>query len=203
MKKKSLISLFLVIGVIFFIGTIFSEKVFSSISKSLVYKDKLVKSGAIVVLAGSAAGNRVKAAAKLYLEGYADKLVFSGFEVYPETYSNILMKKYALKLGVPESNIITANTIQEVSTRGESFANLELLNKNHIKDFILVTSAYHTRRSRLIYEELTHHNKVKMKFLVYAAYDPVIPIDGWWKLRTGQKGIFLECLKSIAYYLNL
>ena len=65
-----------------------------------------VKADAIVVLAGGT-GSRIEAAARLYREGFGEKLLFSGFRVYPETYTSSLMKTYALKLGVPEGNIIT------------------------------------------------------------------------------------------------
>ena len=113
------------------------------------------------------------------------------------------MKKYALKLGVPEDKIITSIPDVEVSTRGESEANLKLLKKNGIKKFILVTSAYHTRRSKLMYEKAISILGYDIEFLVYPAPDPFVPIQGWWKILTGQKGIFYEYLKSIAYYFNL
>ncbi len=80
-----------------------------------MYQSPLVKSEAIVVLVGSTNGNRVKEAVKLYDQGFADKLVFSGFKVYPETYSSALMKTYAMKLGVPENKIITKISEEEVS----------------------------------------------------------------------------------------
>ena len=91
----------------------------------------------------------------------------------------------------------------EVSTRGESVANLELLNKNHVKNFILVTSSYHTRRAKLIYENTISLLKYDIKFLVYPAQDPFVPIQGWWRIRTAQKGVFFEYIKWIAYYFNL
>jgi uncharacterized SAM-binding protein YcdF (DUF218 family) len=163
----------------------------------------LTKTGAIVVLVGSSTGNRIKEAARLYHDGFANKLVFSGFEVYPGTHSSTLMKTYAQKLGVPENNIITKNTDVEVSTQGESLANLKLLEEQQIKSFILVTSSFHTRRAQLIYERSISISEYDIKFWVSPAKDPLAPIDSWWKLRTGQKIIFYEYIKSVAYYFNL
>ena len=194
--------IFLVFGTIFIVGTIFSELLLSGVSRALVYENPLVKAKAIVVLAGGN-GNRIETAARLYREGFGEKLFFSGFRIYPETYSSSLMKKYAMKLGVPEANIIASNPDVEVSTRGESLANLKVLDKNGIKNFILVTSAYHTRRAKLVYEKAVSLLGYDIEFLVYPAPDPFVPIEGWWKIRTGQKGIFLEYAKSIAYYFNL
>jgi hypothetical protein len=81
-------------------------------------------------------GNRIEAAARLYREGFGEKLLFIGFRLYPKTYSSSLMKTYALKLGVPEDNLITSNPDVKVSTRGESLANLELLKINRMKKII-------------------------------------------------------------------
>ena len=77
------------------------------------------------------------------------------------------------------------------------------IKKKGIKKFILVTSAYHTRRAKLVYEKAVSLLGYDIEFLVYPAPDPFVPIEGWWKIRTGQKGIFLEYAKSIAYYFNL
>ena len=202
MKKRFSMKIFLVFGIILIAGIIFSEQLLTFASKALVYEDPLVKTKAIVVLAGGS-GNRIEAAARLYEDGFGEKLFFSGFRIYPETYTSGLMKKYAIKLGVPEDSIVASIPDVEVSTRGESVANLKLLNKKGIKKFILVTSAYHTRRAKLRYEKAVSSLGYDIEFLVYPAPDPFVPIEGWWKIRTGQKGIFFEYLKSIAYYLNL
>jgi uncharacterized SAM-binding protein YcdF (DUF218 family) len=202
MKNFFLAGIFLVFGISLVVVVIFSEPLLNGVSRVLVYEDPLTKAEAIVVLAGGN-GNRVEAAVRLYREGYGERLFFSGFRIYPGTYTSTLMKNYALELGVPEDKIIASIPDVEVSTRGESVANLELLNKNHIKKFILVTSNYHTRRAKLMYEKAISLLGYDIEFLVYPAPDPFVPIPGWWKLRTGQKGIFFEYIKSIAYYFNL
>ena len=202
MKNSFLVKTFLVFGLIFIVGIIFSEFLLNGVSQALVYEKPLAKASAIVVLSGGN-GNRVEAAAKLYREGLGEKLFFSGFRVYPKTYTSSLMKKYAIKLGVPKDKIIASIPDVEVSTRGESVANLKLLNKNGIKKFILVTSAYHTRRSKLMYENAIELLGYDIEFLVYPAPDPFVPIKNWWKIRSGQKGLFFEYVKSIAYYFKL
>ena len=193
----------LTIGIIIIIIVIYSESALTGISRALIYEDPLVKAEAIVVLAGSHSGNRIKAAAKLYHDGFADKLIFSGFEIYPGVYTSTLMKSYARSLGVPDDKIIAENSDEEASTRGESVANLKLLKKNSIKNFILLTSAFHTRRANLIYKRTVSLLGYNIKFLVHPVKDPLTPIQSWWKIRTGQKGIVSEYAKSIAYYFNL
>jgi uncharacterized SAM-binding protein YcdF (DUF218 family) len=202
MKKSFFMRISLAVGIISVMGIILSESLLNGVSRALVYEDPLVKAEAVVVLAGGN-GNRIETAVRLYREGFGEKLFFSGFRVYPETYTSSLMKKYALKLGVPDDKVITWIPEVEVSTRGESIANLELLKKNRIKKFILVTSSYHTRRAKWMYEKAISLSSYNIEFLVYPAPDPFIPIQGWWKLRTGQKGIFFEYIKWVAYYLNM
>jgi len=188
------------LGAIFILGIFFIKPALTEISKALVYKDFLKKSEAIIILSGGS-GHRIQTAARLYHEGFGEKLVFSGFKVYPETYTNMLMKSYALKLGVPENKIISEISEGEVSTRGESISNVKLLKKNNIRSFILVTSAIHTRRAHLIYKKIISLMDADVEFSVHPSPDPKVPIQGWWKLRTAQKGVFIEYIKSIAYYL--
>ena len=202
MKKIFLIKIFLVFGVIVVFSVIFSEPLLNGISRALVHEDPLVKVDAIVVLAGGN-GNRIEAAARLYHEGFGERMFFSGFKLYPGIYTSTRMENYALELGVPKDKMIISIPDVEVSTRGESVANLELLSKNHVKNFILVTSSYHTRRAKLIYENTISLLKYDIKFLVYPAKDPFVPIQGWWRIRTAQKGVFFEYIKWIAYYFNL
>ena len=171
----------------------------SRISQALVVEDPLRRVSAIVVLAGSSSGNRVQTASQLFQQGYADYMVFSGFEVYPGMHTHTMMKNYAIQLGVPDQKILTLPAEGEVSTFGEAIANLKILEKNGLNDFILVTSGYHTRRARFVYRKLIAEHDYDMDFIVHPASDPNIPINGWWKTRTGQKGIFYEITKNIYY----
>lgn len=202
-EKEKKIKIIIAAIILLALGTIFSETLLIGAHRILMHEDRLVKSEAIVVLAGSWTGNRIKAAAKLYHEGFGKKIVFSGYKLYPETFSNRLMKTYAVKLGVPENDIITSIINKEVSTQGESVSNLELLKKHQIKNFILVTSAFHTRRANLVYKKTISSLGFGAEFITHPAPDPSVPANEWWKLRTGQKAVFLEYLKSIAYYFNL
>ena len=205
MKKKGIIGTLLAFVMFFLVVTVFEESLLTGISQALVYEDPLEKVDAIVVLVGGN-GNRIETAARLYHAGFGEKLFFSGFKVYPGIYTHDLMQTYALELGVPKNNIVAEYAGEEVeaSTRDESHANFKLLKKHAVNKVILLTSEFHTGRAKRIYDqEIKALGFENMEFIVYPAYDPFVPIRGWWKLRTGKKGIFLEYLKSIAYYFNL
>ena len=88
----------------------------------------------------------------------------------------------------------------ETSTWGEGIHNLQKLKENKFKSFILVTSAFHTNRAHAVYEKLINHLGYDFKFMVYPAKDNRIPINDWWKSRTGRKHILLEYLSTLNFY---
>ena len=77
-----------------------------------------------------------------------------------------------------------------------------LLQENNINSFILVTSAFHTNRAHMTYSNLVSGLGYSYKIYVYPAEDPIIPIKGWWKTRTGKKHIFLEYLSTLNFLIE-
>ena len=203
MKKKVVSSTLAIAGLFFLILYLFPEFILTKFSKVLVYEDALVPAEAIVVLTGSWSGNRMSGGALLFKKGFGQFVVFAGHEIYPGTNKSVLMKKYAVQLGVPEKNILIKPEISgDLSTWGEGQAILKLLGEKDIKSFILVTSKFHTRRAHAVYKKLINESRTNIKFQVYGAEDPDIPIKNWWKTRVGKKVIFMEYLKTLNYILE-
>jgi len=178
------------------------DRLLSKVATNLVYEDVLGPAQAIVVLAGSKSGNRLEEGIRLLKKDLGKTLVFSGFPIYPHTFTNQLMIEYAKSLGVSSDKIITKISNGESSTWGEAIANLDLLRQNGIHEFILVTSSFHTKRSHWVYQKLVSEMNLKMEFKVHPAKDPDIPIGNWWESRMGRKMILLEYLKTVAYYIE-
>jgi uncharacterized SAM-binding protein YcdF (DUF218 family) len=198
MKKKVVSSTLAIAGLFFLVLYLFPESILNKISEVLVYEDALVPAEAIVVLTGSWSGNRMSGGVSLFKKGFGKFVVFAGFEVYPGTNIYELMKKYAVQLGVPEKNILIQPKISgKLSTWGEGQAILKLLREKNIKSFILVTSKFHTRRAHAVYKKLINESKTNIKFQVYGAKDPDVPVKSWWKTRLGKKTIFMEYLKTL------
>jgi uncharacterized SAM-binding protein YcdF (DUF218 family) len=172
------------------------------LAENLVVGNVLEPSEAIVVLTGSKSGNRLEAGVKLMDEGLGKVLIFSGFQVYPRRFTNQMMVDHARQLGIPPNKIITQISKGKPNTWGEAIANLNLMKQNDIHKFILVTSGFHTKRSHRAYKKLVSQMGFNMDFLVYPAEDPDFPIEGWWKSKAGRNMIFLEYLKTIAYYIE-
>jgi uncharacterized SAM-binding protein YcdF (DUF218 family) len=190
-------------GIVFFflalVLFLFRVPILEKIGSNLVYQTEIVPSDAIVVLTGSHTGNRIEEAVRIFDKGMGKVIVFSGYAFYPGVVSHIWMKQYAIKLGVPEDNIISEKATGEISTWGEAESNLRQLESLKAKSFILVTSSYHTLRSHWVYQRSIKKLDMDLIIRVQPAPDPKVPYPGWWKIRSGQKFVFIEYLKFLYY----
>lgn len=201
--KKNILTGF--VAFLFLLGVVcffYSDSFMNKIAEVLVFKGPIEPTEAIVVLSGSGTGNRVRAGVKLYREGFGKVVIISGVDLYPGYYQHNIMKEFAVKLGVPEKKIIAEKIEGESSTWGEAISNLEILRKNKIKSFILVTSSFHTYRAQMMYEALIAESDYEFKWFVYPAEDPRVPTQGWWNMRTAKASIFLEYMKILNYYIE-
>ena len=197
MKKKILIC----IAIIFIFSLFFfPDRLLNEVSKFLVHSDTLEPAEAIIVLSGSSTGNRIEAGVILFQKGLGKIIIISGEKIYPGYHTHSLMKNHAINLGVPADKIIASGIEGEISTWGEGIHNLKKLKENKFKSFILVTSAFHTNRAHAVYKKLINQLGYDFKFMVYPAKDNRIPINDWWKSRTGRKHIFLEYLSTLNFY---
>lgn len=203
MKRKIILSVLAITGLFVSVLYMYPEPTLGKVSEVLVYEDALIPAEAIVVLTGSWSGNRISGGASLFHKGFGKFVIFAGYKIYPGTNLGVLMKNYAIQLGVPEENIITRYNISgDLNTWGEGQTIIKLLEEKGIKSFILVTSKFHTRRAHAVYERLVNESNSNIKFQVYGAEDPDIPIKNWWKTRVGRKVIFMEYLKALNYMLE-
>lgn len=89
---------------------------------------------------------------ELYNSFKSDKIVFTGgkspFNMTAVSEGSVL-KNYALKYGVLEQDIIVTKEV--LNTYDESLAVSEVLGEN--KTVILVTSAFHMKRAKLLFEQ--------------------------------------------------
>ncbi len=136
--------------------------------------DALTKADAIVVVSGS--GERVKHGVELYKEEEAPKLIFSG--AAKDGPSNALtMKKYAIKQGVPEEDILLEE--EATDTLENAKFTREIIKDEGFKKIILVTSPYHQRRAYEIFKEVLKNDDVEI------SNSPTTQsrwkADNWWK----------------------
>ena len=202
MKKRILTRIGIVFTLSLFIFSLTSDRLMNEVSKFLVHSDPLEPAEAIIVLSGSGTGNRIRAGAMLFQKGLGKIIIISGDKIYPGYYTHTLMKNHAINLGVPEDKIIASKIEGQVSTWGEGIDNLKKLKENNFKSFIVVTSAFHSYRTHIIYDQLISDFGYNFKWSVYPAEDPRVPIEGWWTKRVARIAIVLEFMKLLYFHIE-
>lgn len=154
------------------------------------------KVDAIIAISGGDTNARTQEAIKLYKNGWANTLIFSGAAYDKSGPSNAAaMRKIAVNEGVPNDAII----VEEASeTTKQNAAQLkEVLIKLDTNKVILVTSAYHQRRAGLEFND-------RMDGMVKIINHPV-PNDNqwnnfWWGTPIGWWLALGELFKIVAFY---
>ncbi len=155
------------------------------------------KVDAIVAVSGGDTGARADEAIKLYKQGWAPRIIFSGAAADPTGPSNAeAMSRRATNAGVPESAVVT----EELSrTTAENALNTSAFIKDQsITTIILVTSAYHQRRASLEFSSILGPSVAIFNHPVATDRDWV----GFWWWTTG-RGWWLaggELVKIVAFY---
>ncbi len=176
----------------------------------LVDEDDLQESDIIVVLMGSVP-DRILQAVDIYNARYSDKIVFANsyrvdYDIFVERGAEIppgsaqLSKIAAIDLGVPEENILILEGNAK-STQDEALIIREYIRNNRaIESIILVTSKFHSGRSKKIFRKAL--NGLDRKINIYSSpskYDPS-NINQWWKDREDINWVVLEYLKLVNFY---
>lgn len=141
----------------------------------------------IIVLSGDT--GRVKHAVALYTARYADKILLTGSG---ETKQ---MNKEAQQLGAKPDDISIDNT--SLTTVDNARNSVKFMQDNGSKSAIVVTSAYHTRRSNIIFDNVAKGIDLTISAASYEADMP----QGWWKSPTMLRNVTLEYAKLAFYYL--
>jgi uncharacterized SAM-binding protein YcdF (DUF218 family) len=152
----------------------------------LTPSDHLQKSDTIVVLSGG--DDRTQWGIKLYQDGWAPKILFSGAALDKTGPSNAAaMRAEALQAGIPDSAIIIEPKATDTYENG-TFSR-PILDEIGAKKIILVTSPYHQRRAYEIFKEVYKGRNVTILNVPsgYSAWNA----ESWW-----QKGASFDITAS-------
>lgn len=154
-----------------------------------VVDDEPEKSDVIVILGDdNFSADRARRAAELFKLGFAPRVIASGRFLRPYASIAELEQHDLTDRGVPATAVVRL-THSATDTREEAIAISQLLSSRGWKRVILVTSTYHTRRSRYICERVLPAGTV---LRVVAAHDSGYNPDNWWNTREGLKIFFHE-----------
>jgi uncharacterized SAM-binding protein YcdF (DUF218 family) len=149
---------------------------------------------AIVVVSGGDTSARTRKAIELYKSGWAPRIIFSGAAEDKQGPSNAAaMQLDAIQQGVPPTAILIEEFSENTSENARRTQ--DLMQRNGIRDIILVTSGYHQRRANIEFSVYTQDNDVSIRNA------PTNDRDwGWWWWLT-PRGWYLalsEFVKIIA-----
>lgn len=162
-----------------------------TIGHALAVEDPLAKADVIVAISGDN-GPRTETAARLWKQGYAPLVLFSGGSLDPESVSSAeLMKRDAVRLGVPATAIL----IEPASTTTEENARLtaRLMSDRGLRSAILVTSPYHQRRASIFFSRA--FASAGLEFRNHPASDPAWDPDRWWTREPARTLTLVELAK--------
>ncbi|MBI4401220.1 MAG: YdcF family protein [Nitrospirae bacterium] len=170
-----------------------------ALGRSLIQHDPLRQADAILVLQGDdEIGSRVSHAVRLFKDGYAPLLVISGQPVMWETHSAYIMTRQALAMGVPGDRIMAVRHEAD-STKEEAAAVLPELTRREVKSVILVTSSFHTRRAKRVFQAGPGGDR--FEWMVSPAQDRYFSPDRWWTRRRDARTFFYEGTKTLWYLI--
>ena len=192
-KNKKLIIIAIIILIIVGIG--------ANLGSFLIVNDELHKADAIVIFSGDN-GPRTEKGVELLNEGLGDYLILSGGIVYDDVTMAELMKNHTIKLGVSEEKILIDD--KAATTHENAEFTKKIIEANNFKSVIVVTSEYHSRRSKLAMEKALKNTLIdgqKVKVMVAHSTEEKFTTK-WWTSGNSILIVISEYLKLMGYWLK-
>jgi uncharacterized SAM-binding protein YcdF (DUF218 family) len=160
-----------------------------------VIDDGASNADAIIILSDdNFRADRASRAAELFRAGWAPRIVASGQMLRPYAGVSELMERDLTTRGIPREAIIRFPHTA-TNTREEAEALQPLVTERRWHRVMIVTSNYHTRRSRFIFSRVFPSSiEVRVVPAPDTSYDPA----EWWKTHVGIRTFFYE---SASYAL--
>ena len=127
--------------------------------------------------------DRATHAAELIRHGVAPVVVASGRRLRPSAGIMELQEHDLIERGVPKDKIIRFSHDAD-STREEAIALARLCSEHHFHSVIVVTSNYHARRARYIFDKVFPPT---IAVSVAGAHDGDFDPEHWWEKRKSEE----------------
>jgi uncharacterized SAM-binding protein YcdF (DUF218 family) len=164
------------------------------VAESWVVDEPAGHADAIVVLGDdNFYADRATHAAELFRQGVAPEVVASGRRLRPNAGISELIEHDLTERGVPKEKIVRFSQDTD-GTIDEAEAVAKLAVEHHWKSLVIVTSNYHTRRTRYIYRKVFRSG---IAVSVASARDGDFDPERWWEKRKSIK-LFARELAGLA-----
>jgi uncharacterized SAM-binding protein YcdF (DUF218 family) len=163
--------------------------------ESWVVEDPLQQSDALLVLGDdNFFADRVTRASELYRQKLAPVIVASGRRLRPSAGIAELMEHDLIERGVPKDRIIRFPHDSD-NTRDEALALKALGTEKNWRSVIVVTSNFHTRRARYIFQRVFPES---VTVRVASARDGDFDPEHWWENRKSLKEFTRELVAMVV-----
>lgn len=183
---------------------VFRSPILRSAASLWIINDPLQHADAIVLLGGGLE-TRPFAAARLYRDGYAPRILITCPKASPTDEMGLTTREadtartILLKEGVPDSALIgIGHDVQ--STYQESLAVGDWLKSNHATRLIIPTDVFHARRVRWVFRKQLNHTGINV--MVQAVPVREYTEADWWRHEQGLIAFQDEVIKSAYYHLR-
>ena len=164
-------------------------------AESWVVNEPAPRADALVVLSDdNFYADRATHAAELFRQGVAPIVVASGRRLRPSAGIAELIQHDLIERGVPKESIRALPHDAE-NTREEAGVVAKFAAEHHWKSLTIVTSNYHTRRARYIFQKVVPRS---MEVSVASARDGDFDPDRWWEKRKSIKEFLGELLGMVV-----
>jgi uncharacterized SAM-binding protein YcdF (DUF218 family) len=186
-----LVKLLVLLGTVIFCTFLYLVRhpIFRFAAENWIVEDPLDKADALIVLSDdNFYADRSTRAAELFREGKAPLIVASGRRLRPSAGIAELMEHDLVERGVPRDKILRF-THDADSTKEEAEALVKLAKTRKWHKTIVVTSNYHTRRARYIFNRVFPQD---IEVRVASARDGDFDPQRWWEKRESVKDFMKE-----------
>lgn len=210
MKRKWLIILLAVLCILS-AAVVYRGQLLGCLGRFLLSESAPQRSDVIVILRGDWDFSRTMTAARLYHEGYADRMLIS--TSLPDEACRKLVehgvfvpcgqgqiRDILIQLGVPGENIVLGYEKPGGGTLGEAYRIRKMMKTNGFQNALVVTSWWHTRRAQTILDHALA--ETDMEASVTGARTGAGTPSDWFKYRYVAISVLEEMPKLGIFWLS-
>jgi len=172
----------------------------------LVVNDPLQPADIIFVLNGDY-NTRPFRASELYQQGLAPLIVIAQAEILPAEKLGLAPNETDVAIGVmkklgvpPEKIVVLPVDGGTTSTFDEAIALRQYIEANEVHSLILLTSAFHTRRAKWIFDRELAGLPVRLEVAAVPSYG--FDEGNWWQSEDGLIALNNEYIKLFYYFVK-
>ncbi len=193
-----LLAIFFAVYCVVLITVIFKyETILYKFEDFLIVVEPPKSADVIIVLSGGNMAQRVDYGVKLYKLDYGKKILMSGGPILWNITAAEIMKQHAMYLGVPADAILMEK--ESTTTYENAQYSLDIMLDQDFKSAMVVTSPYHTRRTRIIFEKYFNGKGVDLTICAFPYKQ--LKHKKWWQDEVMMQFITNEYLKLVWHYL--